>query len=57
MSENQNFNSSCIATAGNETFHGRLKSFLRGDETVTRCIGGLGKFVLGEILGYRIVKE
>ena len=57
MSENQNFNSSCITTAGNETFHGRLKSFLSGDETVTRCISSLGKFVLGEILGSRIVKE
>ena len=28
MSENDNLNSSCITTAGNETFHGRLKSHL-----------------------------
>ena len=56
MSENENFNSSCITTAGNETFHGRLKSYLSGDETVIRCAGGLSKFVLGEIIGSNLVK-
>ena len=42
MSENENFNSSCITTAG--------------DETVIRCAGSPSKFVLGEIMNSSIVK-
>ena len=42
MSENENMNSSCIATAG--------------DETVIRCAEGLSKCVPGEIMGSSIVK-
>ena len=36
MSENECLNSSCIATAGNEIFHGRLKSYLARDNTEIR---------------------
>ena len=50
MSENYNLNYYCITTAGNETFHGRLKSYLAGDETVIRCTSTFGGFVLGEKL-------
>ena len=56
MSENDNLNSSCTA-AGNDTFHGRLKSHLQGDETVTLCISCIGKFVLGNTVGARVVKQ
>ena len=55
MSENDNLNSSCT-TAGNDTFHGRLKSHLQGDETLLRCISSLGKFVLSEIGGASVVE-
>ena len=55
-SENDNLNLSCIITAGNETFHGRSKSYLAGDETVIRCINSPFKFILGEIMGSSIVK-
>ena len=41
MSENENMNSSCIITAGNETFQGRLKSYLSGDDTVIRLLADL----------------
>ena len=56
VSENDNLNSSCITTAGNETFHGRLKSHLQGDETVLQSISTLGKFVLGYVVGASVVK-
>ena len=56
MSENENMNLYCITTAGNETFHGKLKSYLSRDETVTRCTGSFGRFVLGEIMSSSIVK-
>ena len=56
MSEDDNFNSFCITTAGNETFHGILKFYLYGYKTVLRCISCLEKFVLGEIVGASIVK-
>ena len=49
-------NSSCVATAGNEIFNGRLKFYIAGDWTVIRCIDCLDKFVLGEIMGSSIVK-
>ena len=57
MSENDNTNSSRITTAGNDTFHGRLKSHLQGDETVTLCISRIGKFVLGNTVGASVVKQ
>ena len=56
MSVNDNLNSSCITAAGNQTFHGRLKSHLQGDEIELRHISCLGKFVLGEIVGASVVK-
>ena len=55
MSENENMNLYCITTAGNETFHGKLKSYLSRDETVTQCTDSLGKFVLCEIIGPSMV--
>ena len=55
-SENNNFSSSCITTAVNETFHGKLKSHLVGDKTVLMYICSLEKFVLGVIGGASVVE-
>ena len=56
MSENEYLNSSCTATAGNETFHGRLKSYLAGDEIVIRCTSTLDGFVQVEKTDTRVTK-
>ena len=56
MSENNNFKSSSITTVGNETFHGGLKFYLAGDETVIRCTSSLGRFVLCKTMCFILVE-
>ena len=56
VSQNDNPNSSCIAAAVNETFHGRLKSHLQGDKTVLMYICSLENFILREIVGASVVE-
>ena len=56
MSANDNFNSSCMTTSENSTFNGISKSYIAGDETVIKCANSISKFVLGEIIGFNLVK-
>ena len=56
MSIYECLNSSSIAAAGDETFHGGLKSYLARDETVILCISTLVRLIPDDITCFILVE-
>ena len=54
LEKNGVINASCVTTQGNELFHGRIKVYLKSNETIERCRNAVGKFTMGEMIARRL---